>query len=325
MAFSFRPAARANVSLIVGLAGPSGSGKTYTGMRLATGICGPDRRFAVIDTEAGRANHYAESFRFDYGDLTPPFTPARYIEAITAADKAGYPVILVDSTSHEWAGDGGLLDWHETELDRMAGNDWKRREAVTMAAWVQPKMAHKKFVNALLQLRAHVVLCFRAEPKIEMVKVDGKTVIQEKKGLVGLHGWFPVTEKNLPYELTVSLLLLPDRPGVPLPIKLQEQHRHLFPPDTPITEASGAQLATWATGGAATVSPSEPEADWLTAIGDATTLDELKSLNRKLKTDAKQFNAAALARLRVAYLARVAAVTHRGDDGQTEDSDRYGN
>src|SRR5678816_2121103 len=169
MPFSFRPAVRENVGLIVGLSGSSGSGKTYTAMRLAKGIAG-DKPFAVIDTEAGRAKHYADQFRFDHGDLTPPFTPDRYAEAIKAADVAGYPVIVVDSASHEWAGEGGILDWQESELDRMAGDDWKKREACRMAAWIKPKMAHKSMVQRLLQVRAHLVLCFRAEPKVEMVR-----------------------------------------------------------------------------------------------------------------------------------------------------------
>src|SRR5690349_22039333 len=99
MSFTFRKAVRENVGLLVGLAGASGSGKTYTAMRLATGIAG-DKPFAVIDTEAGRAKHYADQFRFDHGDLAPPFRPDAYAEAIIAADKAGYPVIVVDSTSH---------------------------------------------------------------------------------------------------------------------------------------------------------------------------------------------------------------------------------
>src|SRR6187551_3523827 len=116
MAFTFRPAAREDVGLLVGLSGASGSGKTYTAMRLASGIAG-DKPFAVIDTEAGRAKHYADMFRFDHGDLAPPFTPQRYAEAIAAADGAGYAAIVVDSMSHEWAGDGGVLEQHELELD----------------------------------------------------------------------------------------------------------------------------------------------------------------------------------------------------------------
>ena len=71
MTFTFRPAIREDVGLLIGLAGGTGSGKTYTAMRLASGIAG-DKRFCVIDTEAGRAKHYADQFKFDHGDLKPP-------------------------------------------------------------------------------------------------------------------------------------------------------------------------------------------------------------------------------------------------------------
>jgi AAA domain-containing protein len=253
MTFTFRPAIRENVALLIGLAGASGSGKTYTAMRLARGIAG-DAPFCVIDTEAGRAKHYADIFQFDHGDLTPPFTPGRYADAIAAADAAKYPVIVVDSASHEHAGQGGILDMQEAEMKHMAGDDWKRREAVKMASWVKPKGEHRKMVSRLLQVRAHLILCFRAEEKIEMVRgADNKMEVRKKQTATGLDGWVPIAEKTLPYELTASFLLLPARPGVPLPIKLQEQHRALFPLDEPITEESGRRLAEWARGGASAV------------------------------------------------------------------------
>ena len=268
MSFTFRPAVRENAGLLIGLIGASGSGKTYTAMRLAKGIAGA-KPFCVIDTEAGRAKHYADLFTFDHGDLKPPFRPSAYAEAIKAADAAGYPVIIVDSASHEHAGEGGILDWHDEILDKRAGQDWGKREAMNMVAWVEPKSDHKKMVQRLLQIRAHLILCFRAEEKIEMVKDDkGKMVVIPKRSPTGIHGWIPICEKNLPYELTVSLLLMADRPGVPKPIKLQEQHKALFPLDQPITEESGARLAAWAKGGAgrpvamgaeATPAPAAPE------------------------------------------------------------------
>lgn len=242
MTFQFRPATRQNVSLLIGLAGSSGSGKTYTAMRLAKGMAG-DKRFCVIDTEAGRAKHYADQFAFDHGDLAPPFSPARYAEAIAAADAAHYSVIIVDSMSHEHAGEGGILDMQEAEFQRMGA-----REAVKMASWIKPKGEHRRMVSRLLQIRAHLILCFRAEEKIEMVKVDGKMEVRKKQSAVGLDGWVPICEKNLPYELTASFLLMASAPGVPLPIKLQEQHRALFPLNEPITEASGKRLAEWASG-----------------------------------------------------------------------------
>ena len=317
MGFEFRPAARESVGLLIGLAGGTGSGKTFTAMRLATGMAG-GQPFAVIDTEAGRAKHYADRFRFDHGDLRPPFSPAAYTEAIVAADKAGYPVIVVDSASHEHAGDGGLLDMHEAELQRMAGDDWKRRDAVKMAAWIKPKGDHKRFVSRLLQIRAHLILCFRAEEKIEMVRDErGKMAPQPKRSLTGLDGWIPICEKNLPFEMTASFLLLASAPGLPKPIKLQEQHRGLFPLDQPITERSGEALAAWARGGEAP----RPAADgggaaavrprWIVGTGEEVTFPSVdvmaSDLQRRLETvtpeaarAARERNAAILAELSAA-------------------------
>jgi hypothetical protein len=269
MSFQFKPAIREQVGLLIGLAGGTGSGKTFSAMRMASGICG-DKPFAVIDTEAGRAKHYADQFRFDHGDLMAPFTPERYAEAILAADAAKYPCIVVDSCSHEWSGTGGVLEMQEAELDRMAGDNWQKREACRMAAWIKPKMAHKKMVQRLLQVRAHLILCFRAEEKIEMVKEDGKMKIVPKVSLTGINGWIPVCEKNLPFELTTSFLLTADAPGMPKPIKLQEQQKSMFPLDKPISEESGKLVAQWAAGGAA-AGITETELDTLCDSMDGIT------------------------------------------------------
>ena len=247
--FVLKPAVRENVPLLIGLAGGTGSGKTYSAMRLAAGLSN-GQRFAVIDTESGRAKAYADEFQFDHGELTAPFRPETYERAILAVDAMHkYPVIVVDSASHEYAGEGGLLDWQEDELTRMAGDDWKKRESCKMASWIKPKMAHKAYVQKLLQIRSHLILCFRAEPKTEMVKQDGKMVVQPKKGLTGLDGWFPLCEKNMPFELTAYFLLTADKPGIPQPIKLMDRHRPFFQLDKPITEEAGRQLAAWARGG----------------------------------------------------------------------------
>lgn len=254
MTVTFRPAVRENVPLLIGVAGGTGSGKTYSALRVATGLAG-GRKFAVIDTENGRARHYADMFDFDVADLSAPFRPGAYADAIMAADKQGYPVIVIDSMSHEHDGDGGLLDWHAEEFERLGG-----REAVKFTAWIKPKEAHKKMVTRLLQVRAHVILCFRAAEKIEIVKDErGKTVVQPKRSIVGLDGWVPISEPKLPYELTLSLLLTADKPGVGRPIKLQEQHRPLVPLDRPLDETVGKKLAEWAAGGSAPT-PSAPAA-----------------------------------------------------------------
>jgi hypothetical protein len=255
MAFSFRPAIREEVGLIIGLIAPSGGGKTFSAMRLASGIVGEGNRFAVIDTEARRALHYADQFKFDYGELHPPFRPDNYADAIQAADKAGYRAIVVDSYSHEWAGEGGILDWQEEELTRMAGDDWKKREACKMAAWIKPKTGHKQMVQKLLQVKANLILCFRAEERVKMEKDS-----QGKTQIVPI-GFQPVCSKELPYELTVSFLMLPDKPGYPVPIKLQEQHKAIFPLNQPLSEASGKAVSEWAKGGAKKADEKKPEVD----------------------------------------------------------------
>lgn len=256
MNYTFKPAVREAVGLLIGTIGPSGSGKTFSAMRLAAGIVGPGKRFCVIDTENRRALHYAEMFQFDHLDLREPFRPDAYADAIKAADQAGYGAIVVDSMSHEWAGVGGILDWQEEELDRMAGDNWSKREACKMASWIKPKMSHKSMLARLLQINANLILCFRAEEKVKMVKTnkDGK----EKTEIVNV-GWQPICEKNLPYELTVSMLLTPEAPGVPQFIKLQEQHKHLFPAGKLVDETAGKAISDWARGGAAPSVPVGPD------------------------------------------------------------------
>lgn len=279
MSYHFKPAVRTNVNLLIGLVAPSGGGKTYTSMRLASGIS-QGRRFAVIDTEAGRASHYADQFEFDVCEIAAPFSPANYAQAILAADAAGYPVIVVDSMSHEYSGDGGILDMQEAEFHRMGG-----RESAKMASWIVPKGEHKKMMTKLLQVRAHLILCFRAEAKVDMIKEDGKTKIVPKKTLTSIDGWIPQTEKTVPFELTVSLLLTPEHPGVPKPIKLQEQHRALFPLDQPITEESGRRIAEWASGGHQ--GPSEEEKELTLGIVSARDVAALESCFKQARAHAQ--------------------------------------
>jgi hypothetical protein len=282
--FSFRPAVRENVPLLVGIAGGTGSGKTWSAMALATGMSG-GKRFAVIDTESRRALAYADRFSFDHGELKAPFTPNAYLESIKAADAAGYPVIVVDSMSHEHAGSGGLLEMHEQELERFSKGDEGKREKNNMRAWIFPKMEHKAFVQHLLQMRAHLILCFRAEPKVEMKK-NSKTGFMEIRpieSLVGADGWMPVSEKSLPYELTVSMLMKSDAPGVPIPIKLQDQHRPFVDLKSPITERTGELLAAWASGGEQKKEQAMSLAHILTAIKVAEKIEHIQALTPHVK------------------------------------------
>lgn len=237
---TFRKAERSNIGLLLMLAGGTGSGKSWSAMALAKGMSS-GKRFAYCDTERGRASMYADTFDFDVFELDAPFSPDRYLAVVEAAEEKGYEVLVIDSMSHEWEGPGGLLDWHE---QLMGG-----QESKNLSAWIKPKMSHRHFVNRLLQAKPHIVMCFRAAERVETSRDEkGKLQVVPKRSLTGLAGWLPITEKNLPFEATASFMLMAERPGCPLPIKLPDPLKLLVPLDRPIDERTGAALAAWASG-----------------------------------------------------------------------------
>lgn len=259
----FTPATREGIYTQTSFAGSTGSGKTLSLLRYATGLAAGGK-IAFIDTEAGRGKHYAgysnpkiginKPLEYDYTELKAPFTPDAYKEAVTDAEQDGYSVIIMDSISHEHAGEGGLLDWHEKELNRMAGDDWKKREACKMTAWIKPKMSHKAMMTRFGQVRAHLLFGLRAEEKMQMSQeIDPQT--QRKKTVIVpaadrpiQERWQPICEKNFMYEMVASFVLTAANPGVPIPVKLQDQHKHIFNLDKPVTEECGALMAAWARG-----------------------------------------------------------------------------
>ena len=251
MTFHFKPATREQTPLLIGLVGPSGGGKTYSALRLATGIQSiAGGQVAVIDTEARRALHYANKFKFLHLEFSPPHGPDRYLEALHAAVAAGAKTIVVDSMSHEHEGAGGVLEQHEQELDRLAGDDYRKREAMNFLAWAKPKAARRKLINGLLQLNANFVFCFRAKEKIKLVKVDGKTKPMDA-------GWQAIAGDEFVYEMTDRFLLPPGAKGVPdlspeafetgVP-KMPDEHIDIIGRGKPLDEAMGAALAKWAAG-----------------------------------------------------------------------------
>jgi hypothetical protein len=261
MTFTFKPATREQTPLLLGLVGPSGGGKTFSALRLATGIqqvVGGE--IAVIDTEARRALHYANKFKFLHLDFSPSHSPDRYLEAIKAAIAAGAKTVVVDSMSHEHEGAGGVLEWHEAELDRMAGDDYRKREAMNFLAWAKPKAARRKLINGLLQMHCNFVFCFRAKEKIKMVKdANGKTKPEDA-------GWQAIAGEEFVFEMTDRFLLPPGANGVPdlsrqawdtgVP-KVPADHNDIIGSGKQLDEAMGAALAQWAMG-ATSPAPKQP-------------------------------------------------------------------
>ncbi|QXB91350.1 ATP-binding protein [Providencia rettgeri] len=185
----FAKALRKKAKLRLALTGPSGSGKTYGALEIAKGLGG---KTAVIDTEKGSASLYSDRFNFDVLELDSPFTPERFIEAIGAAQEAGYDNLIIDSITHEWSGSGGCLEL----LDGLAkakyrGNTW--------SAWSEITPRHNAFLDAILRSDLHIIATMRS--KTETAQVDKGN---GKKGVDKL-GMKSEQRDGVEYEFTTVL------------------------------------------------------------------------------------------------------------------------
>src|SRR5579883_1261237 len=234
----FQKAVREGAPVLIALYGESGSGKTYSALKLARGLVGPQGRICVIDTERKRARVYANiGAPWDHAELTPPFSPERYIEALAEAEAAKYDAVVIDSASHEWDSIGGILEIAD-ENPRLVGKG--------LVQWAKPKARHKKWVQALVRAGCHVILCLRAKEKMAQKKDEkGQDIIVST-------GFVPIQDKRFIYEVTCQLFLPtnPDKRGVPIVEKAPEDLLGAFPAGEQISEKTGERIRQWLRGGA---------------------------------------------------------------------------
>lgn len=252
MSFEIKPATRQNIKPLIGIYGESGCGKTYSALLLARGIVGKSGKIALIDSESGRGSLYADVLDGGYNtlELTSPFSPARYIEAIEAVEKSGAGVGIIDSASHEWEGIGGVLD--------MAAANEERSGKAGLHCWKGPKMEHAKFMLKMAQSAIPWIVCLRAKYKSRQTKGTeemancgaiarnqiGKTVILKDDHTS------PIQAEDFIYEMTAHFEVMPDHT-----IHLTKQSHptlgECFPEDykQPITIETGRKVGEWCAGG----------------------------------------------------------------------------
>lgn len=225
----FKRAVRAGVPMVIGIVSKTGRGKTRSALRLARGLVGPNGKIVAIDTEAGRLRYHSGVTEFYCDELAAPYSPARYVEKIHEAIKEGADCILIDQVSFEWAGTGGVLE--------MADDNGKKGAL----KWAGPKTQHRKFMNALAESRAHVIVTVRAVDEI-----DWDAPKPMKTGNI-----LPIQNDQFMYEMTISLMLNDEgNRGVPTMIKCDGELEHCFPPGAQLTERTGEMLADYVKGGA---------------------------------------------------------------------------
>lgn len=253
-----KKAIRKQSFLRLNLSAPSGAGKTMSALLLAKGLVGDWSKIAVIDTENGSASLYSHLGEFLTLDLTPPFSPERYTEALNTCLNAGMSCIIIDSSSHEWSGKGGCLEINEALAQAKYKNN-------TWSAWNETTPRHDAFVQNLLQAKAHIITCTRS--KMETVMGEDRKV--KKVGLKDIQrdGW--------EYELTVSLSIDRDTHTA----IASKDRTNLFEGKDPfiITEQTGVLVKEWCESGEAPKSQAELIEEACFTLNLSTTLEELAS------------------------------------------------
>lgn len=249
MAIQIRRAQRKRAKLRCGIFGPSGSGKTMSALKLAFGL---GERIGMIDSEHGSGEMYADLGEYDVIQLDAPYTVAKYREAIQAFEKEGYGTIVIDSLSHAWAGEGGLLD---KQGSLVSSGKYKS----SFDAWREITPDYTRLVEELLNSPAHMVCTMRTKVEYVVEKDDRGRSVPRKIGLS------PIQRDTLEYEFGICFELADSHYA-----RASKDRMNMFDGwSNIITEEVGQTIRQWLDGGA----PEAPKSDrkltaseWLEAL-----------------------------------------------------------
>jgi len=249
-----RKSERKKAKIKLGIQGPSGSGKTYSSLLLARGLVESWSEIAVIDTEHGSSDLYADLGDFNVLPLEPKYTPERYIKAINICEQSNVQVIIIDSISHEWEGVGGILDTHAN----MSGNSFTN--------WSKITPRHNAFVQKILSSSCHIICTIRSKQDYVLTEKNGKK-IPEKVGLKG------ITREGMDYEFTLLFEL-----DLANHAKASKDRTNLFSKQPPfvITSETGVLINNWCNSGVSIE-------DVRSKINSCSNLEELTQIYNQYK------------------------------------------
>lgn len=232
-------AVRQKMKVPIMLMGASGSGKTLSSLLIAKGMVWamfPDLsddekwgKIAVIDTEHGRSTLYAgmtiqgqEIGSFLHYDLKAPFSPQRYKEAFMACKSAGCEVIIIDSITHAWNAEGGILQ----KVDQLGGK---------FSDWNKVKPDENLLLSLFLDTDVHVIACVRSKQGYEITTLDTGKLQIEKIGLKAEQ------KDSLEYEFAITFQLYQNHTA-----EAMKDNSNSFDGRFVITEETGKQIYDWA-------------------------------------------------------------------------------
>lgn len=226
---TFSRATKKQAKLRLALEGPAGYGKTYSALQIAAELAG-DRRIAFVDTEAKSASKYADLFDFDVVEIEPDFHPDKVIAAINDAVATDYGALIIDSLSHFWAGDGGVLDIVDTIARTKYRGDSHR-------AWKEGGELQQALTDAILRSPIHIIAAMRTKKDyVRSTDAEGKTKIRAA-------GTKTIQRDEFDYEFDIV-----GRFEVPTVLTIIKSRCATLPPDTIIDKPNkkfAKTLAAW--------------------------------------------------------------------------------
>ncbi len=242
-------ASRKKASIKMSLQGPSGSGKTYSSLLLGYGLTNNWSKIAVIDSENHSSELYSHLGSYNVLQLSAPYTPEKYIQAIEACGQAGMQVIIIDSISHEWE---YILEAHAL----LPGNN-------SFTNWQKIGLRHKVFIQAILNSKSHVIATTRTKQDYVLNNLNGK-MVPEKVGLKA------VQREGLDYEFTLVFDL-----NMKNSATASKDRTGLFfgQPEQKLSIETGRSIYNWCNQGAE-IAPNDISA----TINKCNTIDELLEL-----------------------------------------------
>ncbi len=189
---------RKKAKLRLALTGVSGAGKTLSALYIAYGMTGDWDKIVLIDTEHERARFYADredlgTGSFYYAPFSPPYSPERYKQLVyEAAETVGTDgVVIIDSLSHAWNNEGGVLDIKDKIAERPGKNSY--------TAWNEAGRFQNDLINTILAVDCHTIVTMRSKMDYVMQQNDRGKMEPVKIGLA------PIQRDDTEYEFDIVL------------------------------------------------------------------------------------------------------------------------
>lgn len=206
----FTPAVKEQLKARVAIDGPTGSGKTWTALQWARILAGADGAVGVIDTENRSAAYYAAPptggkqrarwfdppYTFGHLPVSAPYDPRQLAQLIdqAGAELGDDGVLVIDSLTHYWSGEGGTRDIVDAAAERARGNSF--------AGWKEGTPAQRYMLDKIIHAPCHIVVTMRSKMEyiLEEVTRNGRTIQQPRKV-----GMAPEQRSGVEYEFTLVL------------------------------------------------------------------------------------------------------------------------